>query len=852
MQLTNNFDNYKSSFNYSLPEVIVFIDSGLTDYQYLLKGVKENAIVYLLDNHKNAIDQITIYLENFVNEGGVIKEIHIVSHGSPGCLYLGTTVLNSQSLAQYIPKLQQWRELLIEGANILLYSCNVAAKHGQEFIKKLAEITGANIAASTKFIGNLAEISNWELDFQTGEITAKLPFSSKSLRKYQGILATITVTNTNDSGAGSLRQAIANAQPGDTITFASNLANQTITLTSGELTVNKDLIIDGSTATNLTISGNNASRVFAVRTNAISQPSNVVFKNITIANGRANGTDESGAGGGIRTFDASTILVENCQLNNNYAGYGGGAIFSGFRCNTTIVNSKFDNNIGAGVNTERGGGAIATKNAGSLTIRGSEFTNNKGTTGGAINNLLQTLIIEDSIFRNNDTLAGASIVPSPGAGWGYGGAIFSDGANASGPNFDYGMIGGNITIRNSLFDGNIGAGQGGALFLYGYYNDQITIENSTIANNQVVENGRGDAFGGGIRIGTDLRRYEDQPAPTNGFIIKNSAIYNNSSLKEGGGLWLGEDSKGSIINTIFSGNKADDGNGNGFGGAITFENRGNPVNITNTTIAYNHAGFQGGAFWKGGSNITLKNTLVGYSTAGNIWGVKINTGIEFSDGGGNLQWPPKHPTDASDMNITNSPNLIIADPLLDPTLRDNGGGILTHALLTGSPAINTGTTTTLTTDARGFTRDINPDIGAFEFINVIPISGIRITQSGGNTNVVEGGVTDSYTLVLNSQPTANVTVNLNSGSQLATNVNQLIFTPQNWNVAQNVTVTAVNDSLVEGNHNGSIQHTVTSTDTAYNNLVIPAVNVGISDNDTGGITITQSGGNTNVVEGGAT
>ncbi|HLO47523.1 MAG TPA: hypothetical protein VK211_03760, partial [Kamptonema sp.] len=60
----------------------------------------------------------------------------------------------------------------------------------------------------------------------------------------------LTVTNNNDSGTGSLRAAIASAAPGDTIVFDASLANQTIALTSGQLIIDKNLIIDGNAATN--------------------------------------------------------------------------------------------------------------------------------------------------------------------------------------------------------------------------------------------------------------------------------------------------------------------------------------------------------------------------------------------------------------------------------------------------------------------------------------------------------------------------------------------------------------------------------------------------------------------------
>src|SRR5687767_3993814 len=91
--------------------------------------------------------------------------------------------------------------------------------------------------------------------------------------------ATLTVTNTNDSGAGSLRQAIAAAaQMNDVIVFASGVTG-TVTLTSGELFFTKSLAINGPGATNLTISGNNTSRVFSVISGVIT------ISGLRIANG---------------------------------------------------------------------------------------------------------------------------------------------------------------------------------------------------------------------------------------------------------------------------------------------------------------------------------------------------------------------------------------------------------------------------------------------------------------------------------------------------------------------------------------------------------------------------------------
>jgi hypothetical protein len=116
-------------------------------------------------------------------------------------------------------------------------------------------------------------------------------------------------------------------------------------------------------------------------------------------------------------------------------------------------------------------------------------------------------------------------------------------------------------------------------------------------------------------------------------------------------------------------------------------------------------------------------------------------------------------------------------------------------------------------------------------INANDPAGVTITEGGGSTNVTEGGATDTYTVVLTSQPTADVTITLTPNAQVSTNPISLIFTNANWNIAKTVTVTAVDDAIVEGNHTGSVAHTVTSSDVNYNNITISSVTVNITDND---------------------
>ncbi len=124
---------------------------------------------------------------------------------------------------------------------------------------------------------------------------------------------------------------------------------------------------------------------------------------------------------------------------------------------------------------------------------------------------------------------------------------------------------------------------------------------------------------------------------------------------------------------------------------------------------------------------------------------------------------------------------------------------------------------------------------------------ISRAETSGSTAATEGGATDSYTFVLTSEPTNNVTITL-SATQVTPSAATLTFTAANWNVAQTITVTATNDSKVESNHNGTITHTVASSDLTYNGMSLSSLTVAVTDNDSAGVSVTQSGGSTVVTE----
>ncbi|MFM5897996.1 MAG: DUF4347 domain-containing protein, partial [Dolichospermum sp.] len=207
---------------------VVFIDSSLSDYQTLQAGVVEGVETVIVTPNQDGIEQITAFLQQHPQ----ITTIHILSHGAPGCLYLGNSQLNLTNIHNYTQQLQQWPQ------NILLYGCNVAAGDaGAEFIHKLHQITNATISASTTKTGNAALGGNWQLEVNIpvtnvetfhgtsllqGEGTSPHSFIGKGVRglgsvfnahtlhTYQGVLAPTLVGNYDTSGYANDVQVVGN------------------------------------------------------------------------------------------------------------------------------------------------------------------------------------------------------------------------------------------------------------------------------------------------------------------------------------------------------------------------------------------------------------------------------------------------------------------------------------------------------------------------------------------------------------------------------------------------------------------------------------------------------------------
>ncbi len=234
-----------------------------------------------------------------------------------------------------------------------------------------------------------------------------------------GAVETLSVTNTNDSGAGSLRQAIADAAAGDIITFDPAFFNtqRNIDLTSGRLTINKNLTITGPGARLLTVqrasTGNG--NIFSVSVGTIT------ISGMTISNGR------NIFGGGIINSGA-TLTLNGVVVSGNTApdiGIGGG-IFNNSG-NVTILNSTISGNT-AGSLASGSGGGIYNNTGGTVNIANSTISGNVGSgNGGGIHNLGFLNMNNVTISRNSGTSSSAT-----------GGVINS----------------GTVNIRNTIISGN--------------------------------------------------------------------------------------------------------------------------------------------------------------------------------------------------------------------------------------------------------------------------------------------------------------------------------------------------------------------------------------------------------------
>lgn len=428
-----------------------------------------------------------------------------------------------------------------------------------------------------------------------------------------------------------------------------------------------------------------------------------------------------------------------------------------------------------------------------------------------------------------------------------------------------------ISIVNSVIENNSAGSRGGAIALYsnngGYGIGQLTVQDSILKGNSAPYGGaiycargtvnatrsrvQSNIASGGAASGGGLHGYQCVST-----ITQSTFDQNRATVK--GGAFSFTSSNASIINSTLSGN----GTGNmdrlgGSGGAVYATS--STVALHNATVANNIANTGPAIYTEVVSTFQLANSIIADNLGSRSFPSEIYGGLSSS--GHNLIKLYQSTYNGSS-DTGNATDIIGQDPLLGP-LSDNGGVTPTHALLPGSPAIDTGDPTGCKVGASLISQDqrsqprtldgdnngaVRCDVGAYEYafapgFIISPVRGLVTTELGGSA---------TFQVRLNSAPTSPVTLPLSSSDATEGTVSptQLLFDAGNWSSWQTVTVQGLNDSLADGAVSYSaVTGSSTSSDAAFNELDPTDVAVSNYDDESAAIVIAPATGIT-TTEGG--
>ena len=306
---------------------------------------------------------------------------------------------------------------------------------------------------------------------------------------------TVTVTNHDDNGPGSLRDTIAAAASGDTIVFDLPTPD-TITLTTAGLLIDKDLTITGPGPDDLTIARSSAEGTPAFIVIDVSQGA-ITISGLTISNGDGGMTPY---GGGMHTAIVVLATVSNCHFTNNRGAMGGGFSSEGLG-NSHLSSCTFTGNLAT-----ISGGAVYV--GGTTTLSRCTISGNSATYGGG------GIAVYDFVTVSNSTISDNFVLADPASEQGYGGGIYNAGyvtilrstiANNQNGRGNGGGIhneGPQLNVSDSTFYGNTAQGDGGALWNGGpAILTDCTVTNNTASEDSPYDN---DLGGGGVANFTDL------------------------------------------------------------------------------------------------------------------------------------------------------------------------------------------------------------------------------------------------------------------------------------------------------------------------------------------------------------
>ncbi len=308
---------------------VVFVDPTVPNYQDLLSGMNSNVEVIMLDGGQDGIEQMA----NALSGRSGIDAIHVISHGGAGELQLGTGVLNADSMStQYADDMAVIQQALSEQADILVYGCEFAqGEVGQAAVDMLAELTGADVQASTDLTGSISLGGDWEFEVSTGTIETSLAIDYDAQMNWAGILGTETVADTfsdksygNNDGTQSWSSKWSEVDVG-----ASDANGGHIKVNSGELRIETQKV-GASVSRGVNLSGVGSATLSFDYENDFDKGGSVDIR-ISTDGGKSYTTLDGGTfsradntGSGTAKFDISDYASANTKIQFIVTGTSGG------------------------------------------------------------------------------------------------------------------------------------------------------------------------------------------------------------------------------------------------------------------------------------------------------------------------------------------------------------------------------------------------------------------------------------------------------------------------------------------------------------------------------------------------